>query len=228
MIYKSPRLSPKKTGGRYYHLTRLRNAYINLFANYIPQDKPQRLIDYGCGAKPYLELLQHYRDLNYTGADFPDVEKRDIDLGQDGGLKSVQDKTMDILLSSQVLEHVTDVGLYLSECRRVLKDDGLMFLSTHGYWMYHPNPTDYWRWTRDGLLKTLRDNGFEIRECVGVMGLAASGLQLFQDGVVYKIPKCLRGIFHYVIAGLQKIVDGKPKNHLDACVYVVVAMRSGV
>jgi 2-polyprenyl-3-methyl-5-hydroxy-6-metoxy-1,4-benzoquinol methylase len=39
----------------------------------------------------------------------------------------------DLVLSHAVIEHVSDAGLYLRECRRVLKSNGHVFLSTAPY-----------------------------------------------------------------------------------------------
>ena len=39
----------------------------------------------------------------------------------------------DLVLSHAVIEHVADASLYLRECRRVLKKDGRLFLSTAPY-----------------------------------------------------------------------------------------------
>jgi SAM-dependent methyltransferase len=41
--------------------------------------------------------------------------------------------TFDLVLSHAVIEHVADAPLYLRECRRVLKEDGRIFLSTAPY-----------------------------------------------------------------------------------------------
>lgn len=41
--------------------------------------------------------------------------------------------TFDLVLSHAVIEHVADAPLYLRECRRVLKRDGRLFLSTAPY-----------------------------------------------------------------------------------------------
>ena len=41
--------------------------------------------------------------------------------------------TFDLVLSHAVIEHVADAPLYLRECRRVLKEDGRVFLSTAPY-----------------------------------------------------------------------------------------------
>src|SRR5688572_17923396 len=93
-------------------------------------------------------------------------------IGPDGSLP-LADESVDCVVSFQVLEHVRDVPAYLTSIRRVLKRDGRVFLSTHGTWPYHPHPTDFWRWTRDGLRVELQDAGFEILAMQALCGPAA-------------------------------------------------------
>jgi len=73
-------------------------------------------------------------------------------------------------VSFQVLEHVRDIDTYLKEAGRVLRDDGLMLLSTHGTWLYHPHPEDHRRWTREGLIGEIARRGFQVTDCIAVVG----------------------------------------------------------
>ncbi len=107
------------------------------------------MLDLGCGNKPY-ESLFRKKFATYVGADIAGNKDADLVIGSDGRVNA-QDNTFDCVLSTQVLEHVTDPQLYLSEARRLLKPDGSLVLSTHGIWPYHPDPTDLWRWTVEGL-----------------------------------------------------------------------------
>jgi SAM-dependent methyltransferase len=74
------------------------------------------------------------------------------------------------VVSFQVLEHVWDLDWYLGECWRILRPGGWLLLSTHGVWLYHPHPTDYRRWTRDGLLDELGQRGLQVKVAEGVVG----------------------------------------------------------
>jgi SAM-dependent methyltransferase len=123
-------------------------------------------LDFGCGAKPYAQLFTT-RGVTYIGAEFGNTH--DIQIRADGTL-SAADRSADLLVSFQVLEHVRDIDTYLQEAGRVLRDDGLMLLSTHGTWLYHPHPEDHRRWTREGLIAELRQRGFEVTDCVAVVG----------------------------------------------------------
>ena len=122
-------------------------------------------IDVGCGSQPYRSIFVA-RGLKYRGADFSGAEIRIDPTGQ----VATADGSADLVLSFQVLEHVRDVGQYLGEARRILRDDGWLMLSTHGTWLYHPHPEDHRRWTRQGLLAELSRYGFETTECIPVLG----------------------------------------------------------
>jgi SAM-dependent methyltransferase len=51
----------------------------------------------------------------------------------DGMALPFRSGTFDLLLSHAVIEHVADAARYLSECRRVMKVDGRLYLSTAPY-----------------------------------------------------------------------------------------------
>jgi SAM-dependent methyltransferase len=131
-----------------------------------------------------------------------------------------------IIISTQVLEHVPDPNAYLSEAKRLLKPDGLMILSTHGYWQEHPDPHDYWRWTSEGLMKLLRDNGWYVMEFIGVLGFASMALQLFQQAIMPKVPRALSKAFvmlmQLCVLCADSFYSAKSRLH-NACVFVVAA-----
>ena len=128
-----------------------------------------------------------------------------------------------------MLEHVTSPQLYLHEANRVLEQDGLLILSTHGIWIYHPDPTDFWRWTCDGLKKIVSEAGFEIVEFKGIMGRSAMGLQLFQDGIILKLPSYLRFLIAtpmQIMISLADKINSQAARDRDACTFVLVAKKT--
>jgi len=140
------------------------------------------LVDYGCGAKPYRRFFNKVK--KYIGVDFTPDGPDDLLLPPDGRLP-MPDETADIVLSSQVLEHVPNVELHLAECIRVLKPGGLLILSTHGTWPYHTGAgaDDYWRWTPHGLRREVEQAGFKVTRvegvCRGFLCMVQQGLVLF-------------------------------------------------
>jgi SAM-dependent methyltransferase len=114
-----------------------------------------RLLDVGCGQKPYEELFAPYAS-TYVGVD--PVENARADLRGSVEALPVDDNSFDVVLCNQVLEHCDDPRRAVSELRRVTARGGRVLASTHGVMPYHPSPSDYWRWTHTGLEKLFREN----------------------------------------------------------------------
>jgi SAM-dependent methyltransferase len=166
-------------------------------------------------------------DVDYVSADLPGNPDAALELSPDGTLP-VPDAGFDAVLSTQVLEHVADPGLHLSECFRVLRPGGRLLLSTHGTMVYHPDPVDYWRWTCAGLERVVREAGFEIERFEGIMGLAATGLQLIQESTYYGLPRRLKQLYALLMQTLISVVDrtqGSESLRLNALVFALVAKK---
>lgn len=221
----SERLSPPRFHSRWHHLRALRRALQREAAS-LPRNGT--LLDLGCGDMPYRPVLEPNVS-RYVGADLPRNALAEVHL-DDAGRVAFPEASADIVLSSQVLEHVPSPRDYLREAQRVLKPGGTLLLSTHGYWMYHPDPTDYWRWTRDGLVREIEAAGFAVQSVKGVMNLAASGLQLFQDGVSGALPRFIRPPFFYLVNRAMALVDAlgsDASRDRDASVFIVRAQKRG-
>jgi SAM-dependent methyltransferase len=183
------------------------------------------VLDYGCADVPYRHFFP--ADAEFVPADIEGNPHAALILNPDG-MVPADDESFDAVLSTQVLEHVEDPALYLSECFRVLRPGGRMLLSTHGIFVYHPDPDDYWRWTCAGLQRAVRDAGFEIDRFEGVIGLAATGLQLFQDAFYGELPPRVRPVFAFALQTLIRLVDRVKRqrpSHYDAQVFALIARR---
>lgn len=67
----------------------------------------------------------------------------------------------DLVILDQVLEHVRHPHRALAHVRQSLRPGGYCFVSTPFLIRVHPSPTDYWRWTAQGLACLLEDSGFD-------------------------------------------------------------------
>ena len=115
-----------------------------------------RVLDVGCGDKPYYPFFAGAAR-EYVGVDV--VPGPQVDLV--GGVESlpVPDASFDLVICTQVLEHVDDPARAVTELCRVTAPGGRVLASTHGVQVYHPSPGDYWRWTRAGLERVFSENG---------------------------------------------------------------------
>lgn len=216
-----------RMASRYYYLGELRKKIEYVIKHFIAVS-PQKLVlaDYGCGNKPYQPLVEPFV-AKYIGIDLPENEAADIHISPDGQIE-LNNESLDVVLSTQVLEHVINPHHYLKEANRVLKSNGQLILSTHGYWMFHPDPNDFWRWTSTGLQKIVTDAGFEIVYFNGIIGRSAMGLQLFQDGLLFKLPKFLRPLLAIVMQPLIIFFDkttSQATRDKDACTFILVAKK---
>ena len=153
-----------------------RKAYEGTIPGLLSPGKKYRILDYGCGARPY-EYLFDDHIAEYIGVDVGDNPSADFLINPSDKLK-FDDNSFDFVLSSQVLEHVKDVDQYMGECLRVLKPGGVLLLSTHGTWQFHASPYDYNRWTCMGLAYLLERTGFEVVEYKPILGQLAVTSQL--------------------------------------------------
>jgi SAM-dependent methyltransferase len=185
-------------------------------------------LDFGCGSKPYEQLFTA-AGMKYVGADFGGGAEIGID---PAGWLAAADQSSDLVLSFQVLEHVRNLALYLSEAHRVLRPGGAMLLSTHGTWLYHPHPEDHRRWTRVGLITELSNHGFEVVECIPIVGPLAwttivrlIGTKFVLDRIPVLGP-LVGGVVALLMnlrAMLEDAITPRWITRENACVYLVLA-----
>lgn len=132
-----------------YHLALYRDIK-NSFSEIRRKSKIKkfRIIDVGCGDKPYLRLFHGYAK-KYIGVDIMDS----ADVIAPAEKLPLKNEKFDLALCFQVLEHSENPDKVVSEMKRVLAKGGYMIATTHGIWNYHPFPHDYYRWTHEGLEK---------------------------------------------------------------------------
>lgn len=66
------------------------------------------------------------------------------------------DQSIDFIIMMEVLEHVKEPFIAVSEIYRVLKPGGRVILSTPFIYPVHAEPHDYFRYTKNGLLYMFR------------------------------------------------------------------------
>lgn len=149
--YVRLRVNPCPGEQHYLVLSDLKD-YVARFAT----REPRRVLDYGAGPSPYRPL-------------FPNCDYRRADYVATPGLAYVvdensrvaeQDGFFDLVLSTQVAEHVANPAAYFREAFRLLRPGGRFVVTTHGVWPDHGTPYDFQRWTAAGLVRDLRQAGF--------------------------------------------------------------------
>jgi SAM-dependent methyltransferase len=122
-----------------------------------------RILDLGCGAKPYQRYFPDATE--YIGVDLPversanKLEKR-ADVYADLHLLPIAGESFDVVLCTQVLEHVSEPAGVLTEAHRVLRSGGLAVLTVPFTAAEHEEPHDYLRFTSYGITDLLGRCGF--------------------------------------------------------------------
>lgn len=83
--------------------------------------------------------------------------------------------TFRVVVSQETLEHVRDPFKAVSEVFRVLRPGGTFYCQVPFVIGYHPGPTDFWRFTRQGIDELVRQAGFECEE-IGIAVGTGTGM----------------------------------------------------
>lgn len=123
-----------------------------------------RILDFGCGSKPYRELFPHASE--YLGVDIEnpghDHSKEGVDFFYDGHKLPFESHSFDGIFSSEVLEHVSNPEEMLPELYRVLRPGGKILITVPFVWNEHEMPHDYFRFTREGIRVQFEKAGFRV------------------------------------------------------------------
>jgi len=123
-----------------------------------------RLLDFGCGSKPYESLFTNATQ--YIGLDF-DSEghshaNENIDVIYDGKKIPFDDEHFDSVFSSEVFEHIFNLEEIIPEIKRVMKKQGKILITCPFVWNEHEVPIDFARYTQFALRHLFEKNGFEV------------------------------------------------------------------
>lgn len=128
------------------------NRELNRLIERLNESQPSKVLDVGAKDAPYAENIHcdQYLTLDLDPAHDPDLccDVHDIDS---------HDNAFDAIIATEVLEHTHSPRRVVSEIHRVLKPEGICLLSVPFIYQYHPDPKDYFRYTRDSLRTFFQD-----------------------------------------------------------------------
>jgi SAM-dependent methyltransferase len=189
------------------------------------------LIDIGCGAKPYKDLLSLYVT-EHIGVDHQETlhDKSNIDrFGTAYNLPAV-DEEFDCAICTAVLEHLEEPEIALKECWRVLKPEGVAIYSVPFIWHLHEEPRDFYRFSKYGLKYLFEKVGFRLIEIKALSGFWVTFGQLF----VYNIYRFNKGPLRFIpiipaigliIQCISYFLDKIDKTEQWTWMYLVVARK---
>lgn len=152
-----------------------------------------RMLDIGCGDKPYEAALRPYVT-EHIGLDHPDSLHglAHADIVASAYEIPVGDRHFDSLLATEVLEHLEEPLAALTEWARVLAPGGCIVITTPMIWHLHEEPRDFYRYTPHGVDYLLRRAGLEVVEVSTIGGFWSTFGQL----TAYAVMTYDRGWIH--------------------------------
>ncbi len=190
-----------------------------------------RLIDVGCGNKPYQTMVSPYVS-SHVGLDHAETrhELAKVDIVGTAYEIPVADGYFDSALCTSVLEHLEEPELAIRECYRVLRSGGMAIYSVPFIWHLHEEPRDFYRFSKYGLKYLFEKAGFEIAEIKAISGFWGTFGQMF----VYNLYRLNRGPlrwFHVIDAlalAVQAgayVLDKFDRTEQWTSLYLVVAKK---
>lgn len=174
-----------------------------------------KLVDIGCGKMPYKKyILENSKVSAYIGVDIENaiIYDKDIkpDLVWNGINLPVESNSCDFVLATEILEHCPHPEIIFKESYRILKDGGIMFITTPFIFPLHESPHDEYRYTPYSLQRLALKHGFKKNEIYSLGGINASLAQILS----FYENKYLRLLVMPIVWILIKI-DRKPKIFKD-------------
>lgn len=190
-----------------------------------------RLIDIGCGAKPYAAIVERWVS-EHVGVDHLDTMhgQQHIDLIGTAYAIPAPDGSFDSAICTAVLEHLEEPERALRECFRVLKPNGTAIYTVPFIWHLHEEPRDFFRFSKYGLQYLFQKTGFDVVELKALSGFWVTFGQMF----VYYLHRFNWGPLRWLriidgaglaIQGMAYLLDRLDRAEQWTWMYLVVARK---
>jgi SAM-dependent methyltransferase len=110
-----------------------------------------------------------------------------------------------IILTQETLEHVRDPWRAICEMYRVLQEDGTLYCQLPFIIGYHPGPTDFWRFSKEGIRTLVEHAGFICEEIDVAVGPATGFYRVAVEFLSVLLSRPLTCLY-YPIKGLIAVL----------------------
>jgi SAM-dependent methyltransferase len=150
----------------YLELLRRTRNFVDLEKAYLDESMRRaaplskgRLLDVGCGDKPYEPLFAPYvteyigieYDETYSTSAYVQTKNTKADFVYSGDRFPFDDGAFQTVLTNQVAEHVPHPEAFFTECVRVLAPGGVLIVTVPFSYRIHSEPYDFHRFTKYAL-----------------------------------------------------------------------------
>lgn len=142
----------------------------------------------------------------------------------------------DLVITQEVLEHVTSPNLAVQEIFRVLKPNGIAYIQLPFIIGYHPCPRDYWRFTHEGMIELVESANFEVLNIAVAVGPAVGFYRICVEffaivmtaiySKLYKPAKFLFSILFFPVKWLDPLLRRSDEANRIAGGYFIVCRKN--
>lgn len=126
-----------------------------------------RIIDIGCGAKPYEEYLSHCKEHIGIDREISGENNHQIDIEKTWPFA---DNSFDGALCTEVLEHTKSPQFVIQEALRVTKSGGILIFTVPFIYAAHGVPDDFFRFSLFGMQHLFKNTEIIISKRQGAIG----------------------------------------------------------
>jgi len=103
-------------------------------------------------------IIESWKPAVYVGADIEKGPGVDVICNAEDIANRFGENSFDVVISTELLEHVKNWQLVISNIKRACKPNGIILITTraHGY-PYHAFPNDYWRYGAEDMKELFSD-----------------------------------------------------------------------
>lgn len=116
--------------------------------------------EFNGSVRPIVTLLG--KPSSYIGVDVLSGKYVDMIVPAEKLVKKFGENAFDVVISTEMLEHVFDWKIVIDNLKKILKPNGLIIITTRSFgFPYHGYPFDYWRYEVEDMKRIFSD--FEIQ-----------------------------------------------------------------
>lgn len=192
-----------------------------------------KLVDIGCGEKPYKDMVSPYVEI-HIGIDHQGSlhDQSNVDISGTAYLIPLESISCDTVFCTDVLEHLEEPSLAISQAWRILKPGGYAIYTVPLFWHLHEEPRDFYRFTKYGLDYLFKKSGFEVIEISALTGFSVT----FAQELVYFLNYYRKGgminplwwiipPLSHCIQMLAYLMNKVEKTERFSCEYILVARK---
>ena len=156
--------------GSYWLFKGRRDMIFRLIKDY---DRNVEILDAGCSGGALIGFLM---DRGFKNIEGVEIDKNAVKICRQKGINNVRiadaektgfkDQKFDVIIASDILEHIKDEYKALSEWYRILKPNGKLFIFVPAFkflWSEHDEINHHYRrYCKSGLCRVLTESGFII------------------------------------------------------------------